>query len=95
MTIADLNFWDKSKLVIRLFLKKNHDTSGSRFLEDLKDSSLSNVRVIGRGGLEVSVDDIKNSPQFKTMQAYAKRKIIEDSKEEVSNGRTTNNTTTD
>lgn len=96
MTISELGFWDKSKLVIRLFFKTNSDSSDSMYLLDaLNRSSLRDVRVIGRGGIEVSVDEIKNSPQFIEMQKYAKHKIIKDKREEMSHGRSVNYTSTD
>lgn len=96
MTISELGFWDKSKLVLRLFFKTNSDSSDAMYLLDaLKESSLRDVRVIGRGGVEVSVDEIKNSPEFIEMQNYAKFKIIKDKREEMSHGRSVNNTSID
>lgn len=90
MTIADMSFWNKSLLILRIFLKDNKtNVSSVDFLKAIEKDELKDVSVIGRGGVEVSIDEIKKSHQFKEMQEYAKIKVNAD------NGRVVDHSTTD
>jgi len=96
MIISELGFWEISKLIFRMvFRDANSSSDASSLIDSLKENSLKNVKVIGRGGVEISVDEIKNSQEFIEMQNYAKIKVNNDVREQFKSGRTTDNPPSD
>lgn len=76
-----------SKLgVIKLFfqLVKDNDKKydPASFIKSLPESGVGAITIHGRGGLEVSSHEIKQSPEFTAMQNYAAERIKHDAVEE-------------
>ena len=73
--------------VIKLFfqLVKDNDKKydPTAFIESLPETGIGEITIHGRGGLEVSSQEIKQSPQFAAMQNYAVERIRHDSAGEV------------
>lgn len=73
--------------VIKLFfqLVKDNDKKydPASFIESLPATGIGAITIHGRGGLEVSSQEIKQSPEFAAMQNYAVERIKHDSAEEV------------
>ncbi|PNF10559.1 hypothetical protein A6J71_10525 [Enterobacter cancerogenus] len=73
--------------VIKLFfqLVKDNDKKydPAAFIESLPEAGIGAITIHGRGGLEVSSQEIKQSPEFAAMQNYAVERIRHDSAEEV------------
>ncbi|HFS5792990.1 TPA: hypothetical protein ACH1J3_002232 [Citrobacter werkmanii] len=69
--------------VIKMFFQLVKDTDSKydpgTFLESMPENGVGSITIHGRGGLEVSSHDIKQSPQFAAMQHYASERIKHDS----------------
>lgn len=84
MTISDMGFWSLSKLFISLVFKSNESvTDSDQLLKLLDENGVKDIKVVGRGGVEVSIRELKNSSQFKELEAYARLKIEKDKQEAV------------
>lgn len=79
MSIETMSSWDRLKLFFELLFKKedNHFTP-EKLLEILSENGVRDVKVFGRGGIEVSIDEIKNSPQFIELTKLANARVAHD-----------------
>lgn len=67
---------------IRLFLvlvrEDDKKYEPEKYLHTLPKNGLGGIKIHGRGGLEVSSSEIKNSPEFIAMESYAKERTKKD-----------------
>lgn len=80
MTISEMGLWDKVGLFFRLIFKKERKyLPAGELLDMLNASGVKNIKISARGGVEVPIDELKNSPQFQSLQNHARLKIEKDS----------------
>lgn len=85
MTIADLSFCKRIIVVIKMILHSEcGDHSDYSFVSTIENGDVSKIKILGRGGLEVGVDDVKQSVAFKELQNLAKETVAN---ERTSTGR--------
>ncbi|TBL66657.1 hypothetical protein [Hafnia alvei] len=79
MSIETMSSWGHFKLFFELLFKKedNHFPP-EKLLEILSENGVKDVKVFGRGGVEVSIDEIKNSPQFIELTKLANARVAHD-----------------
>lgn len=79
MTIAEMNGWEKIKALFwLLFQTEEKFMSPEKLYAILEKSNIKTIRVTGRGGVEVSVEELKNSEQFKHFERLAYERVQKD-----------------
>ena len=78
-SVTELSYWEFFKVVLRLLLRREEAyMSPEQLLSTLRENGLQNIRVTGRGGIEISTEELKNSEEFKRMEAYALQRVKQD-----------------
>ena len=78
MTVADMRWWDWPKLIILFIKYRKSDFEPEKALGSLMEHDIKGVLISRRGGIEVSIDEIKNSEEFQDMIQYAKTYVEQD-----------------
>ncbi|EAY6135320.1 hypothetical protein SI62_17660 [Salmonella enterica] len=78
MVTKPIHLMELIKLFLLLVKEDDKKYEPEVYLHALPKSGLGGIKIHGRGGLEVSSSEIKNSPEFIAMEIYAKERIRSD-----------------
>ncbi|MGT3828208.1 hypothetical protein ACUUMB_21170 [Enterobacter kobei] len=77
--VPESRHWTLIKMVLQLLIKREEAyMTPEKLLAIINENGITRIRVTGRGGIEISPEELRNSEEFKKMEAYAKQRVRKD-----------------
>lgn len=79
MTIAEMSAWGRIKALLWIiFCSEERVMAPEKLMAILEESNIKSIRVTGRGGIEISVEELKNSEHFKNLEIQSSERVQRD-----------------
>ncbi|EPZ8357456.1 hypothetical protein ACXWYY_002975 [Enterobacter hormaechei] len=71
--------WALIKMILQMLIRREEAyMTPEKLLAIINENGITRIRVTGRGGIEISPEELKNSDEFKKMENYARHRVRKD-----------------